>query len=73
MLTHAHSIDEPPRRVAIQNWKTPSVPIGIAFGTSLTTAEQLFLQRPWTYYKQERLWHHWEFDNDCVAWRQFFE
>ncbi|KAI0253922.1 hypothetical protein BJV78DRAFT_139886 [Lactifluus subvellereus] len=65
MLTHSHSIDEPPRRIAIQNGMTWSVQIGTAFGARLTTAEQLFLQRP-----EQSVF---QFHKDPIAWRGFFE
>ncbi|KAI0253959.1 hypothetical protein BJV78DRAFT_142168 [Lactifluus subvellereus] len=68
MLTHSHSIDEPPRRIAIQNgvW---SVQIGTAFGAKLTTAEQLFLERGSTSYRERESWFH----EDPIAWRGFFK
>ena len=69
MLTHSHSIDEPPRKIAIQNGTTYSVQIGTAFGAKLTTAEQLFFQRPWTSYMGRDPWFH----KDAIAWRELFK
>jgi hypothetical protein len=69
MLTHSHSIDEPPRKIAIQNGTTCSVQIGTAFGAKLTTAEQLFFQRSWiSYLGRDPL-----FDKDAIAWRELFK
>ncbi|KAI0253831.1 hypothetical protein BJV78DRAFT_1189636 [Lactifluus subvellereus] len=67
ILTHSHSIDEPPRRIAIRNLTTWSMQIGTAFGARLTTAEQLFFQCPWKYYGS---WFH---NEDPITWRGFFE
>ncbi|KAI0253924.1 hypothetical protein BJV78DRAFT_1280654 [Lactifluus subvellereus] len=65
MLTHSHSIDEPPRRIAIQNELTWPVQIGSAFGPRLTTAGQLSIQcEPY-----HRLW----FDEDPIGSRRFLE
>ncbi|KAI0253891.1 hypothetical protein BJV78DRAFT_1190114, partial [Lactifluus subvellereus] len=66
MLTHSHSIDEPPRRIVIQNLMTWSMQIGTAFGARLTTAEQLFLQCPWTYYRSQ-------FRENHITWRGFLQ
>jgi hypothetical protein len=67
ILTHSHSIDEPTRRIAIHNMKTWTwtMQIGTAFGARLTTAEQLFLQRP-----EQSVF---QFHKDPIAWRGFFE
>ncbi|KAI0253815.1 hypothetical protein BJV78DRAFT_1189465, partial [Lactifluus subvellereus] len=66
MLTHSHSIDEPPRRIAIRNL-TWSLQIGTAFGARLTTAEQLFFECHWIYYESRF------FDEGPITWHGFFE
>jgi hypothetical protein len=68
MLRKSHSIDEPPRRITVQSEMIWSVHIGTAFGARLT-AGQLFLQQPWTNYKEREPWFH----RDHIAWRGFFK
>ncbi|KAI0253958.1 hypothetical protein BJV78DRAFT_1351515 [Lactifluus subvellereus] len=70
MLTHSHSIDEPPRRIAIKNGMTWSAPICTAFGARLTTVEQLFFQWSWVYCNEAP---YRQFHQDPIAWRRFFE